>query len=244
MLPVVSALLACIVSLFRSAASLRLEHLALRHQVAVYQRTIHRPRLRPADRLLWVWLSRLWPGWQWALAFVQPRTVIAWQQKRFREYWRCLNQRETPGRPAIAEDVRNLIRQMWEANPTWGSPRIVDELRKLGIEVAKSTVEKYRIRPRKPPSPTWKTFLKNPIQDLVALDFFTVPTVTFRVLFVLVILAHKRRRVVHCNVTEHPTAAWTAQQVVEAFRGTRHPGISCAVVTTFTAPLFGSGSAI
>jgi putative transposase len=215
--PVVSALLACIVSLFRSAASLRLEHLALQHQVAVYQRTIHRPRLHPADRLLWVWLSRLWPGWRCALAFVQPRTVIAWQHKRFREHWRRLSQRGTPGRPAIAEDVRHLIRQMWWANPTWGSPRIVGELRKLGIEVAKSTVEKYRIRPLKPPSPTWKTFLKNHVQDLVALDFFTVPTVTFRVLFVLVILAHQRRRVVHVNVTEHPTAVSTAQQVVEAF---------------------------
>jgi len=106
---------------------------------------------------------------------------------------------------------------MWQANPTWGSPRIVGELRKLGIAVAKSTVEKYRPHPNKPPSPTWKTFLKNHMKDLVALDFFTVPTVTFRVLFVLVILAHERRRVVHFSVTEHPTAQWTAQQVVEAF---------------------------
>jgi transposase InsO family protein len=106
---------------------------------------------------------------------------------------------------------------MWQANPTWGSPRIVGELRKLGIEVAKSTVEKYRPRPKKPLSPTWKIFRKNHVQDLVALDFFVVPTVTFRVLFVLVILAHDRRRIVHCNVTEHPTAQWTAQQVVEAF---------------------------
>jgi putative transposase len=128
-----------------------------------------------------------------------------------------LSQRGTPGRPALAKEVRDLIRQMWQANPTWGSPRIVGELQKLGIEVAKSTVEKYRPRPKKPPSPTWKTFLKNHVQDLVALDFFVVPTVTFRVLFVLVILAHDRRRIVHFNVTEHPTAEWTAQQVVEAF---------------------------
>jgi transposase InsO family protein len=106
---------------------------------------------------------------------------------------------------------------MWQANPTWGSPRIVGELRKLGINVAKSTVEKYRVRPRKPPSPTWKTFLKTHVQGLVALDFFVVPTVTSRVLFVLVVLAHDRRRIVHFNVTEHPTAQWTAQQVVEAF---------------------------
>jgi putative transposase len=106
---------------------------------------------------------------------------------------------------------------MWQANPTWGSPRIVGELRKVGIEVSKSTVEKYRIRPSKSPSPIWKTFLTNHVQDLVALDFFVVPTVTHKVPFVLLILAHERRRVVHVNVTERPTAQWTAQQVVEAF---------------------------
>jgi transposase InsO family protein len=106
---------------------------------------------------------------------------------------------------------------MWQANPTWGSPRIVGELRKLGIAVAKSTVETYRVRPPKPLSPTWKAFLRNHVQDLVALDFFVVPTVRHTVLFVLVILAHERRRVTHFNITEHPTAQWTAQQVVDAF---------------------------
>jgi transposase InsO family protein len=106
---------------------------------------------------------------------------------------------------------------MWRANPTWGAPRIVGELRKLGINVAKSTVEKYRVRPQRPPSPSWKTFLTHHVQELVSLDFFTVPTVTYKVLFVLVILAHKRRRVVHFNITEHPTTQWTVQQVVEAF---------------------------
>jgi transposase InsO family protein len=216
MLPVLAALLAFVASLLRSRLSLSLENLALRHQLAVYQYTVTRPRLRPTDRLFWVWLSQLWPGWQEALAFVQPRTVIAWQQKRFRDHWR-LSQQGTPGRPAIAQEVRELIRTMWQANPTWGAPRIVGELHKLGIAVAKSTVEKYRPRVRKPPSPTWKTFLQTHAQDLVALDFFTVPTVTFRVLFVLVILTHERRRVVHFNVTEHPTAVWAGQQVVEAF---------------------------
>jgi transposase InsO family protein len=106
---------------------------------------------------------------------------------------------------------------MSRANPTWGAPRIVEELRKVGIDVAKATVETYRVRPRKPTSPTWKTFLKNHVQDLVALDFFVVSTVTHTILFVLVILAHERRRIVHLHVTEHPTAEWTAQQVVEAF---------------------------
>jgi putative transposase len=217
MLPVISALLAFVTALFRSRASLCLEHLALRHQLAVYQQTVHRPRLRPTDRLFWAWLSRLWFAWQDALAFVQPRTVIAWQQQRFCNHWRRLSEPGTPGRPPMAKEVRALIQDMWQANPTWGSPRIVGELRKVGIKVAKSTVEKYRLRPRKPSLPTWKAFLNNHVRDLAAMDFFVVPTVTFKVLFVLVILAHERRRIVHVNVTEHPTAEWTAQQVVDAF---------------------------
>ena len=215
--PVISDLLAFVAALFRSHESLRLEHLALRHQLAVYQQMIHRPRLRPSDRVFWAWLSRLWAGWQHALAFVQPHTVITWQKKRFREDWRCVGQQGTPGRPPVAKDVRDLIRDMSQANPTWGSPRIVGELRKVGIEVAKSTVARYRLRPRKPSSPTWKAFLKNHVNDLNAMDFFVVPTMTYKILFVLVILVHERRRVVHFNITEHPTAQWTAQQVVEAF---------------------------
>jgi putative transposase len=217
MLPVISALLAFVTGFFRSRASLCLEHLALRHQLAVYKQTAPRPRFHPTDRLIWAWLSRWWSGWQAVLAFVQPRTMIAWQQQRFRDHWRRPSQHGTPGRPRIAPKVRELIQVMWQANPTWGSPRIVGELHKLGIEVAKSTVETYRVRPRRPSSPTWKTFLTHHIQDLVALDFLVVPTVRHTVLFVLVILAHHRRRVVHFNVTEHPTAAWTAQQVIDAF---------------------------
>ena len=217
MLPVISALLAFVAGLFRSQASLCLENLALRHQLAVYQQTVHHPQVRPSDRLFWAYLSRLWTGWQKVLAFVQPRTILAWQRRRFRDHWRDLSQQGKPGRPAMAKEVRQLIRDMGRANPTWGSPRIVGELRKLGIAVAKSTVEKYRVRPQKPPSPTWKTFLKNHIQDVVALDFFVVPTVTHKVLFVLVMLAHERRRLVHFHITEHPTAEWTTQQVINAF---------------------------
>jgi putative transposase len=152
--PVVSALIACLVSLLRSRLSLCVENLALRHQLAVYKQTSPRPRLRPADRLFWVWLSRLWPRCHQALGFVQPRTVIAWQRQRFRDHWRRLSQQGKSGRPTIVKEVRELIRMMWQANPTWGSPRIVGELRKLGIDVAKSTVEKYRPRSRKSPSPT------------------------------------------------------------------------------------------
>jgi putative transposase len=167
--------------------------------------------------VLWVWLAWLWPGWREALAFVQPRTVIAWQQQRVRNHWQRLSQQGTPGRPAMAPEVRELIQAMWQANPTWGSPRIVGELRKLGIDVAKSTVEAYRLRPRRSPSPTWKTFLHNHVKDLIAVDFFVVPTVTHKVLFMLLILAHARRRVVHVHITEHPTAQWAAHQVVDAF---------------------------
>jgi transposase InsO family protein len=151
------------------------------------------------------------------LEFVQPCTVLAWQKKRFRDYWQRLSQSGKPGRPTISKEVINLIRDMWGSNPTWGSPRIVGELRKLGITVAKSTVEKYQPRDRKPSSPTWKAFLSNHVKDIVACDFFTVPTVQCRVLFVFIMLAHERRRIVHFNVTEHPTAQWIAQQIVEAF---------------------------
>ena len=217
MVSVFSALMAYVVSHFRSQDALRLENMALRHQLAVYQRTVKRPKLRPADRLFWSWLSRMWTGWQHALAFVQPRTVIAWQKKRFRNYWRYLSQSGKPGRPAIAKAVRDLIQDMWRSNPLWGSPRIVGELRKLGINMAKSTVEKYRPKRRKPPSPTWKAFLTNHIKDIVACDFFTVPTASCKVLFVFILLAHERRRIVHFHITEHPTAEWTSHQIVEAF---------------------------
>ena len=188
---------------------MQLEILALHHQVAVYQRSVPRPRIQPTDRLLWTWLARLWAGWQNALAFVQPRTVIAWQQKRFREHWRRLSQGTKSGRPIVGKDIQALIKHMSQANPTWGSPRIVGELRKLGIDVAKSTVEKYQVRPQRPSSPTWKTFLNNHVKDLVSLDFFVVPTVTYKVLFVLVILAHERRQVIHCEEDESvPLLEW------------------------------------
>jgi transposase InsO family protein len=117
----------------------------------------------------------------------------------------------------VSEEIQDLIRRLSRANSGWGSPRIVGELGKLGIKVAKSTVEKYRVRSGKPPSPTWRAFLKNHVADLVSIDFFTVPTIDFKVLFVLVVLAHHRRKVMYFNVTENPTAQWSAQQMVEAF---------------------------
>jgi putative transposase len=201
----------------RSQRSLVCENLALRHQLAVLQRTAPRPRLRTADRVFWVLLSRLWSGWANALSLVQPATVIRWHRAGFRLVWTWKSRRNGPGRPTVAPDVRALIRRMSRANPLWGAPRIHGELQKLGVEISQATVSKYLIRHRRPPSQTWRTFLTNHVQTLVSVDFFTVPTVTFKILFVFVVLAHHRRRVLHFNVTDAPTAQWTAQQLVEAF---------------------------
>ena len=203
--------------LLRSRLALQMEVFALRHQLAVYQRADRRPRIQPADRVVWSWLSRHWSRWREVLVFVQPETVIAWRRRRFRDHWRRLSRSGKPGRPLVAKEVQDLIRRMSSANPLWGAPRIVGELGKIGIAVTKSTVDKYRVRSRKPPSATWRAFLKNHAPEIVAADFFVVPTVRNQVLFVFLLLAHDRRRVLHFNVTSNPTAAWTAQQMVEAF---------------------------
>ena len=201
----------------RTRRALVLENLASRHQLAVLQRAAPRPRLRTSDRLFWVLLSRLWSGWADAVSIVQPATVIRWQRSGFKLYWTWKSWRRCPGRPAVAPEIRALIRTMAHANPLWGAPRMHGELQKLGIEISQATVSKYLVRHRKPPSQTWRTFLTNHVQTLVAVDFFTVPTVMFKVLFVFVVLAHDRRRVVHINVTDAPTAQWTTQQLAEAF---------------------------
>jgi putative transposase len=138
-------------------------------------------------------------------------------RKRFRDHWAKLSNHAKPGRPAVAKEIIDLIRKMSAANICLCSPRIVGELRKIGIDVAKSTVEKYRVRPWTPPSPTWKSFLNNHAKDMVSIDFLVVPTVGFRMLYVLVVLSHHRRQVIHFNVTAHPTAQWTGQQIIEAF---------------------------
>src|ERR1700676_57152 len=214
---VVFAILSTLGTLFRTQLSLRVENVALRHQLAIYQRTVERPSIQPGDRILWSWLSRRWARWREVLVFVQPETVIAWQRKRFRDHWGRMSRAGKPGRPLISEEIRELIRKVSGANPLWGTPRIVGELGKLGIKVAKSPVDKYRVRSGKTPSPTWKAFLKNHVNDLVSIDFLIVPTVRLKLLFVLIVLAYSRRKVLHFNVTENPTAQWTGQQIVEAF---------------------------
>ena len=197
--------------------ALVLENLALRRQLTLYKRTRPRPRLHPTDRLFWVWLSRLWSGWRRALLIVKPDTVVRWHRHWFGWYWHRLTQRKLPGRPAVNPAIRALIRQMAMANPLWGAPRIHGELLKLGLDLSERTVSRLVPKRRRPPSQTWRAFLQNHLGDIIALDFFTVPTVTFRILFVLVVLAHNRRRVLHVNVTEHPTARWTAQQLEHAY---------------------------
>src|SRR5213082_1829788 len=203
---------------FRARAFLQAEILALRHQLLVLQRSNrgHKLRLGWADRVLWVWLSRLWNDWRSALLLVKPETVIAWHRKGFRLYWRWKS-RCCEGRPTVYSEVRNLIRHMSLANPRWGAPRIHGELLKLGIQVSQATVAKYMVRHRKPPSQSWRTFLKNHAKDLVSADFFIVPTIAFQLLFVFVILEQDRRRAIHFAVTANPTAEWTARQLLEAF---------------------------
>ncbi len=181
------------------------ENLVLRQQLAVLKHGRSRPRLTDADRLFWVLLSRIWSDWRASLHVVQPETVLRWHRQGFRYYWRWKSRRR--GRPKIDPEVRTMIRKMCQANPLWGAPRIHGELLKLGSEISEATVSNYMIRRRGSPSQTWRTFLQNHSKDLIALDFFTVPTATFKVLFVLVILSHDRRRILHFNVTQYPTAA-------------------------------------
>jgi putative transposase len=201
----------------RSRVALQLELLALRHQLQMLQRARPaRVRLGKMDRWLWVLLSRIWTDWRTAVVIIKPETVIAWHRRGFRLWW-AWKSRRCMGRPTVPADVRSLIRTMAGANPRWGAPRIHGELLKLRIDISQATVAKYMGRRRQPPSQTWRTFLANHMGQIMAADFFVVPTATGRLLFVLLILAHARRRVVHVAVTEHPTAAWTSQQLREAF---------------------------
>jgi len=181
MKPVLSSLVFMLRSCFQTRASMHIEILALRHQLAVVQRrTNKRPGLRTADRLLWVMLSRLWAQWRRALVIVKPETVIAWQRKGFRLYWRWQSRAGKTGRPCVSLEIRELIRQMSTANPFWGAPRIHGELLKLGIRISQATVAKYMVRQRKPPSQTWRTFLGNHVKELVSTDFLVVSTASFR----------------------------------------------------------------
>jgi putative transposase len=195
MLISLTTLLTNLSSIFRSRAALELENLALRHQIGVLRRAAaKRLKLTSADRLLWICLSRLWRGWRSALTIVKPETVIAWHRAGFRLFWTWKVRCGQPGRPVISPEIRALIRKMCRENPSWGAPRIHGELLKLGFNVGESSVSKYMVRSRKPPSQTWRTFLEIHAKQLVSIDFFTVPTIRFQVLYVFLVLAHDRRR--------------------------------------------------
>ena len=199
----------------RSRAVVELENLALRHQLHVLRR--QRPgrlRLLTIDRLLWVLLYRLWPRCLEVMVLVKPATVIQWHRQGFRWFWRW---RSRSGRPSIEREIRDLTRQMSSANPLWGAPRIHGELLKLGIEVSQATVAKYMVRRRGAPSPTWRSFLRNHAEGIAAIDMFVVASASFRLLYVMIILAHDHRKIIRTAVTEHPTAGWLSRQAIEAF---------------------------
>jgi putative transposase len=206
-------------------ATVAVENAALRLQLAVFQRKRKRPVLTSFDRLFWVGLSLLWNGWRIPLMYVQADTVVRWRRERFRKFWARLSRvnHRRCGRPAIAVEIRRLIERMVGANPLWRAPRIHGELKMLGIEISERTVSRILRKLPRPPSQTWKTFLHNHLGQTVSTDFFTVPTITMKVLFVFFVLEHRRREVLHFNVTEHPTAAWTSQQIAEAFADREAP---------------------
>lgn len=210
-------ILLALVAVFRSQRQLAIENLALRHQLEVLQRNAKRPKLTTADRTILVWLSRSLDNWKQHLTIVQPATVIGWHRLGWRLYWRRKSRRRRSGRPFVDAEVRALIRRLSIENPLWGAPRIHGELLKLGYDVAEATVGKYMAKRPGPLSQSWRTFLRNHGTEIVAIDFLTVPTATFRVLYVFVVLSLDRRRIVHFNVTDSPNAEWTSLQLIQAF---------------------------
>jgi putative transposase len=218
MLRLFLALLPTFRSALRSRRDLVIENLALRQQLATLASRRHSV-IRPADRLFWILLRRLWSGWAERLAIVQPDTVVRWHRAGFRIYWNWLSRRGVrTGAPPLPAEVRALIRRMATEN-AWGAPRIHGELLRLGFNVSERSVSRYlRALPRDPRAgQTWTTFLRNHRDGIAAMDFFSVPTVTFRVLQVLLVIRHGRRDVARCAVTAIPTAGWVAQQLREAF---------------------------
>lgn len=212
-------------SLFESRSALLAENLALRQQLAVLRRTAPRPKVLTRDRVFWVLLRRIWGGWRGCLHIVQPETVIRWHRLGWRLVWRAKSKGK-PGRPPIPLEVRDLIQRMSRENRFWGAPRIKDELATLGYEVAKSTVEKYMDRAPSPPSPTWRAFLRNQATEILAADFFTIPTATFKSITGFVVVELGRRRILAIGATASPSASWATtmlrRAVLRAGRSVRY----------------------
>jgi transposase InsO family protein len=220
MLALLRLCVGAVIRLFCSRHSLLLENLALRQQLAVFKRRHRRPILHATDKLLWVALRRFWPSWKRALIVVKPETVVRWHRAGFQLYWRLISRVRKPiGRRVVTKQIRELIFQMMAENPTWRAPRIHGELVRLGFEVWERSVSRWMRRaPRSPEAaPRWLTFLRNHREVIAAMDFFSVPTATFNLLYCFFIIGHDRRRILHFNVTRHPTSAWIVQQLREAF---------------------------
>jgi Integrase core domain len=205
-----------LVGRLRSRASLEAEILALRHQLNVLQRKSgERCLFSNFDRLIFTGLYRIAPHVLAALTIVDPQTVLRWHRAGFRLFWRWKS-RSRGGRPQTPLEIRRLIHAMSLANPLWGAPRIHGELLKLGIAIGQTSVAKYMARHRRPPSQGWKTFLRNHADGIASIDLFVVPTLSFRLLYGLLILRHDRRQILWLGVTAHPTAEWLARQLTEA----------------------------
>jgi transposase InsO family protein len=223
MFAILHALGMFVADLFKSRSRLEAENLFLRHQLAIaLRRAPPRFRLRGGDRVLLIWMTRLWPSLIGAVQVVQPETILRWHRAGFKVFWRWKS-RKRAGRPQIDRGLRDLIRRMSRENALWGASRIHGELLMLGFEVAQSTVSKYMVRPSKPPSQSWKTFLRNHTQAIAAIDLCVVPTLTFDRLFAFLVLGHGRRQLLWIEVTRHPTAEWLARQITEAFPWTSAP---------------------
>jgi len=208
----------------RSRRELILENLVLRHQLEVLSRAKPKVRLRAADRVLWVWLRRVWPGgWADHLRIVRPATVIGWHRKGWRLYW-TWRSRTRLGRPRLSPEVRALIARMSRENALWGTERIRGELLKLGIAVSNRSIRRYRWRgPSRQRSQSWRTFLGNQLKGIWAADLFVVYTIDMQTLYVFFFISHLRRELVHFDVTANPTAAWIWRQAIEATAWGRQP---------------------
>jgi putative transposase len=209
-----------ILQLFHSRRRLLLENLALRQQLAALKRRHPRPRLSACDKFFWVLARRVWSGWKQTLILVSPEAVVRWHRSGFALYWRVISRaRRVTGRRRISQEVRDLIFRMVTENPTWGAPRIHGELLMLGFDVSERTISRWmRKAPRNPePAKRWLTFLRNHREAIATMDFFTVPTIRFDLLYCFFVISHSRRRVIHFNVTRHPTGSWIVQQLREAF---------------------------
>ncbi len=210
-----------LVRTFRSRRGLILENLALRQQLVVLKRMHKKPRLNPLDKIFWVVTRRFWSRWEEALFLVLPETVARWHRAGFRLYWTmlCKVRKRVGGGRGITKQIRELIFQIVAENPTWGAPHIHGELLMLGFDVSETTISRWMKRAPKQPEPgkRWLAFLRNHREAIAAMDFFTVPTLAFNVLYCFFIIRHDRRAIVHVNVTQHPTSGWIAQQLREAF---------------------------